>query len=187
MQKRPALSEQSLLAHIFSPKKNPLPTGLRACAIALSKGRKAARVNAYNKMPAVKQEILKRSGKRDAFLSGNITFTDAKKSLREIAVEKGVAKPVRVRAPRRGKDKPRVGQSIRRQSVERANEIALSLLATLRRAGKDPVVPTVVAGSNFIQEDDAETLDYEGIKERARDKGYEMIINGSTFNPYWYN
>ncbi len=187
MAKRPPLSEQSLLAYIFSPKKNALPTGLRARPITSSKGRKAARVSAYNKMPAVKQEVLKRSGQRDAFLAGTITFTDAKKLLRQTAVQKGIVKPVRARAPRSGKDKPRVGPSLRRQSIDRANEIALTLLAVLRRAGKDPSVPTVVAGSNFIQEDDVLSLDYEGIKERARDKDYEMIVNGSTFNPYWYN
>lgn len=178
MAKRPGLTEESFLAHLFSPKKNALPTGLRARPIALSKGRKAARVNAYNKMPAIKQEVFKRSGLRDAYLRGEISFTDAKKALRGKAVEKGIVKPVRSR----GKKAP---VTPHRASVN--GMVAQALLRTLRLAGKDPRVATVVAGSAFIQENDAVGLTYAQIKERASDPDFMMTVDGTSFNPYWYN
>lgn len=177
--KRPSLSEESFLAHLFSPKKNALPTGLRARSITGTKGRKQARVNAYNKMSPLKQEVLKRSGQRDAFLRGEITWTDAKKALRTAAVQKGIVKPVRVRAP---KPKP----MSRRQALDAS--MAQALMATLRRAGKDYDPATVIAGSMFIQEDDVLTIDYNTIKTRARDSTYMMVDeSGTQFNPYWYH
>lgn len=178
MAKRPALTENNLLAHIFSPKKNALPSGLRARDIAFTKGRKKARVNAYNKMPAIKQEILKRSGQREAFLKGEITFTDAKKALRPKAEQAGVVKPVRQRVP---KAKP----ISRRAALDGQN--ALAILNTLRRAGKEPNVARVVAGMAFVQEDDIEELTYSQIADRASDPSYEMESGGTRFNPYWYN
>lgn len=176
MAKRPALTAQSFLAHVFSPKKNPLPTGLRARPVAVTKGRKAARVNAYNKLPAVKQEVIKRSGLRDKFLKGEVTYTDARKLLREVAVQNNVVKPLRTPKPKR-------------MSLSRARQgyIAQYLLTTLRSAGKNPRVPTVYAGSQFIEDDDVETLTYSQIAARAADENYVVNINGERFNPYWYN
>lgn len=176
MAKRPTLTTQSFLAHIFSPKKNPLPTGLRARPIALTKGRKAARVNSYNKLPAVKQEVIKRSGLREKFLRGEVSFTDARKTLREQAVKASIVKPLRTPKPKK-------------MSLSRARQgyIAQYLLNTLRSAGKTPRVPTVYAGSQFIEEDDVETLTYSQIAERARDERYVVTLNGERFNPYWYN
>ncbi len=178
MAKRPALTENSFLAHLFSPKKNPLPTGLRARPVVQSKGRKVARVNAYNKLPALKQEVLKRSGKRDAFLRGEVTYTDAKKALRGTAVERGVVKPVRTRAP-----KPQPLSKGR----ARSGEVAQFLMYQLRRADKDYDPATVVAGSMFIDDPDVTSLDYQGIKDRASDPDYMITVNGSSFNPYWYH
>jgi hypothetical protein len=178
MAKRPALSDNSFLAYLFSPKKNALPTGLRARPITATKGRKVARVNAYNKLPAAKQEVIRRSGLRDAYLRGEVTFTDAKKSLRPKAESLGIVKPVRTRGKATG---------IRQMNTRSAGSIALHLLRTLRSAGKSPSVPTVVAGSNFVQEDDVMTLTYTQIKERAKDTDYMMVVDGKEFNPYWYN
>jgi len=178
MTKRPALSDESFLAHLFSPKKNALPTGLRARPVAAAKGRSVARVNAYNKMPAVKQEVLKRSGLRDAFLKGQTTYTEAKKALRPKAVAKGVARPVRARIAAKPKkiDKARA----------RAGYIAQAWAYQLRRAEKEYNPATVYAGSQFVEEADAESLTYAQIKERASDPDYVVTINGNTFNPYWY-
>jgi hypothetical protein len=178
MQKRPTLSEDSFLAHLFSPKKNPLPTGLRARPIAQAKGRRVARVNAYNKMPALKQEVLKRTGLRDAFLKGDVTYTDAKKWLRDTAVHKGIVKPTRVRQP---KPNRRIS---RREAIE--GLYAQHILHQLRQAGKTHNPATVYAGTIFMEEDDIESLTYAQIKDRAADPDYIMTRNGHTFNPYWY-
>lgn len=176
MAKRPALTAQSFLAHVFSPKKNPLPTGLRARPVAVTKGRKAVRVNAYNKLPAVKQEVIKRSGLRDKFLKGEVTYTDARKILRDVAVRNNVVKPLRTPKPKR-------------MSLSRARQgfIAQHLMFEIRRGGKEPNPATVYAGSQFIEDDDAETLTYAQIKERASDPDYVVKLNGESFNPYWYH
>lgn len=178
MAKRPALSDESFLAHLFSPKKNALPTGLRARPVVVSKGRNKARVNAYNKMPAVKQEVLKRAGLRDAFLKGETTYTEAKKALRPKAVEKGVARPVRAKIAAKPK---RIDRSRAREGF-----IAQAWTYQLRKAEKEYNPATVYAGSQFVEEADAETLTYAQIKERASDPNYVVTINGNTFNPYWY-
>ncbi len=178
MAKRPALSEESFLAHLFSPKKNALPTGLRARPVVVSKGRSKARVNAYNKMPAVKQEVLKRAGLRDAYLKGETTFLDAKKALRPKAVEKGIVRPVRT--------KKQVVTGPRRNSRATAGSIARNAMIQLARAEREFQAPTIIAGATFVQEDDADKLTYDQIKERARSSDYEIIVDGQTFNPYWY-
>lgn len=182
--KRPALTEDSFLAHLFSPKKNALPTGLRARPIASSKGRRVARVNAYNKMPAVKQEALKRSGLRDAFLKGEVTYTDARKALRGKAEERGIVKALRARGAKAKTSA--LSAAIKKRRKEEAYTFSQHLMSQLRRANKQHDPSTVVAGSFYIQEDDVETLDYEGIKERAKDKNFEMEIGGHSVNPYWY-
>lgn len=96
---RPALSDASFLAHIFSPSKNPKPTGLRHRILKGSKGQRKARINAYNKMPAEKQAVIDRSGMRDRYLKGEVTYTDSKKALRESGVQQGLVKPLRQRQP----------------------------------------------------------------------------------------
>jgi hypothetical protein len=101
MARRPALTDGSFLSHIFSPKKNPLPTGIRHRKIVSTKGRVKARVNAYNKMPAKNQEVLARTGQRDAYLRGETTLVQARSKLRETAIKLGVAKPVKSRGGKR--------------------------------------------------------------------------------------
>lgn len=178
MAKRPALTEESFLAHLFSPKKNALPTGLRARPLAAAKGRKAARVTAYNKMPALKQEVLKRSGLRDAYLKGEATFVQAKAVLCPKAVEKGVARPIRVRKAK--------APVVVRNDRARAGSIARNAMIELARAEREYDAATIIAGSTFNQNDDADRLSYAQIKERAKDKDYEILVDGQSFNPYWY-
>lgn len=179
--KRPSLTDESFLAHLFSPKKNALPTGLRARPVAQTKGRKVARVNAYNKMSAVKQEVLKRSGQRDAYLQGKATFVEARKKLRDVAVGKGVVKPVRRRGP-----KPPVKIS-RRDALDAM--IAQHFVAALKRGEtRQEVDPQgVFKRVPYIQENDLELLDRQTIIDRASDPQYIMTVNGHEFNPYWYH
>lgn len=92
---RPAFTEISFLAHVFKPSKNPRPTNLRKTTLKPMKGRKTARVNAYNKMDSVKQYILKLSGKKDQYLAGDISFIDAKRQLRTKAVDHNIVRPLR--------------------------------------------------------------------------------------------
>lgn len=92
---RPRLSLSSFLAHVFAPKKNPQPTGLRRSTLKPTAGRRRARVNAFNKMTTVKQQILSYSGAREQYLRGEVTFTQAKQSLRNDAVERSIVKPLR--------------------------------------------------------------------------------------------
>lgn len=95
MAKRPALTEDSFLKHIFSPKKNAQPTGLRKRTLSGLKGRKKARLTAWNKMPATNQAILDRTGNREAYLRGEVSIADAKRQLRLKAVDKGFVKPLK--------------------------------------------------------------------------------------------
>lgn len=98
--RRPALNDATFLAHIFSPSKNPRPTGLRHRILKGAKGQRKARINAYNKMPAEKQAVIDRSGNREKYLRGEVTYTDSKRSLRQSGVQAGHLKPVRRRLPK---------------------------------------------------------------------------------------
>jgi hypothetical protein len=51
-------------------------------------------------MTAEKQAVIDRSGNRERYLRGEVTFTQSKKTLRESAVRLGVVKPLRPRPPR---------------------------------------------------------------------------------------
>jgi hypothetical protein len=94
MPKRPRLTTQSFLAFIFHPTKNPTPSGIRHTSVKASKGRKPARVRSYNKLSAEKQEILRRTGNREAYLKGETTLLNARRELRTEAVTRGITKPL---------------------------------------------------------------------------------------------
>lgn len=101
MARRPRYTLDTFLKHIFSPSKNPQPSGLRKHVLSgLRGGRSKARLNAFNKMPAKNQAILDRAGMRDAYLRGDAKLADAKRVLREQAVQKGFVKPLRPRTPK---------------------------------------------------------------------------------------
>lgn len=95
MAKRPKLSEDSFLKHLFAPSKNPLPSGIRKRKLVGTKGRTKRRLAAYNRMSGANQELLQRAGLRDEYLAGNATLSDARRTLRTTAVEKGIAHPLR--------------------------------------------------------------------------------------------
>lgn len=92
-----AMANESFLNHVFHPKTVPPPKGLRKSYLKPIKGRKVSRVNAWNKLSAVKQRVVIESGQREAYLAGTVTYSQAKGKLREAAVKLGVTKPVRVR------------------------------------------------------------------------------------------
>lgn len=179
---RPPLSDKAFLAHVFSPKKNPLPTGLRKRKIESLKGRKVARVNAYNKMATAKQEILTRTGLRDEYLAGRTTFVDARRNLRETAVNLGVVKPLKTRTPKtpinpiRARIEQMVAQHIKR---------------TLRTSGTFVNENTVDEESVYNDDasDDMLTWDSSQIRYAARrGSEYERLdSSGRKHNPFFYH
>lgn len=190
LMKRPALSEDSFLKHLFSPKKNPLPTGLRKRPLAFSKGRSKARVASYNRMSAANQEVLKRSGLRDAYLKGEATLPSAKRALRDTAVALGFAKPLRQRATTTRIHQPR------QETLD--GLVAQHVARTLAQAGKlvshkfyyrVPFLPSATK-VEVLKWDASKIRAYGGHSEPeylARDTDDELVyIDGAPFNPLWY-
>lgn len=172
---RPALTDATFYAHIFSPSKNPKPTGLRKRTLAGPKGSRKARVNAYNRMPAEKQAVVDKAGFRDRFLRGEATYTDARRALREQAVKAGIVKPVK---PRRPKQPPTtlynqaLIQHLKDEGLDQRplwnEDSTLRRYARLDRSEKRPVLQA----------------DRATIRRRATDSSYE---NEDGINPYWYH
>lgn len=182
---RPPLSEQSFLAHVFGPKKNPLPTGLRKRTFVGAKGRKVSRLNAFNKMSALKQEVLNRAGLREDYLRGDLTYTDVKRRLRTQAVARGVVKPLRTRT------RPRSGGNVvvdRRARLEAM--IAMHLGNTVAAAGRYPNWRTIEEQNEYLDQPREEMTrwDYGQFKYAGRrGSEYERVDNGRTHNPFWYH
>lgn len=183
---RPPLSETSFLAHVFKPKTNPLPTGLRKSALKATKGRKVARVNAFNRMTALKQQIVKRSGMLEEYLNGTATFTDTKQRLRVEAVNRNVARPLRNR--RTGTVRPstktdilaRIADNIWRQTHGKRFTRRDAIDHNVRSYLHDPT-------------SDMETWEYDTITIAAtggevNGKRY-MVFDpaGTAHNPFWYH
>jgi hypothetical protein len=178
MAKRPALTEDSFLKHLFSPKKNALPTGIRKRPIVSSKGRSKSRVAAYNRMSAQSQELLRRSGQRDAYLRGDASLKDARAILRETAVGKGIAKPVR----RAGKPAPIVGTTL-------DGIIANHVIRELKDAGYTPHRANIYDRSQHLPDDikpDVVKWKVGQIRAYAGDGTNVVIVDGESFNPLWY-
>lgn len=186
MAKRPALSEDSFLKHLFSPKKNLLPTGIRKRPITTTAGRIKGRVAAYNRMSATSQEILRRSGLRDAYLKGTVTLPNARKVLRDTAVSKGIAKPLR------GRTTPVKGPSL-------DGMVAMHVATTLAKYGKlvdqkfyhrVPFIPPELK-PEVLKWDASQIRAYggnTGPEYFARDTDGELVyIDGHEFNPLWYH
>lgn len=189
MAKRPALTEQSFLAHLFSPKRNPLPSGLRKTTLVGTKGgRTKARLAAFNRMSPASQEMLKRSGKREAYLKGETSLSEAKKSLREVAVNLGVAKPL----PKAKRKAARVSSSNRSSLDAR---VFNHVREKLRNAGKAVNETRLDEGIALLDDDVAEDIvrrgrewDYGKIKAAARQGSeIEVMVDGHVRNPLWYH
>lgn len=101
-----SLNDAFLLA-VFRPSKNAMPKGIRHTTVKPLKGRQVSRVNQWNKFPGWKQEVIRQTGNTENFLRGKITFTDAKRDLRNVGVSRGTLKPLRVRKLGNLKDKQR--------------------------------------------------------------------------------
>lgn|SRR6478735_5028854 len=180
MTKRPPLSEDSFLKHLFSPKKNLLPTGIRRRPLAFAKGRTKARVASYNRMSATSQEVLRRSGMRDAYLKGEGTLSDAKRALRGKAVEKGFAKPL--------KPKLRLGAPYE-SALD--NRVAAHVAKTLRTTGRNVNVHRLAVGVKHLPHDVKPEVEYwtvGQIRAYAGDSENLVIIPGYAhpINPLWY-
>ena len=183
---RPILSDTSLLAHIFGPKKNPQPTGIRKTKLKGKKGQTKGRIAAFNRMSPVNQELLKRTGRRDEYLRGEISLTDVRKAVRAHAVSLGVAKPTpnMPQLPTRRVQTPMT----RRQMVDKlvARHIKITLSDAGRRysdRGIDERVPRI---PSYIVEH-VQTWDYAQIKAAAgTGSPFEIIEANNRFNPFWY-
>jgi hypothetical protein len=175
--RRPALSDASFLAHIFSPSKNPKPTGLRHRLLKGSKGQRKARINAYNKMPAEKQAVIDRSGKRESYLRGEVTYTDSKKALRESAVRQGILKPVRQKRP-----KISPGQQVYDDAVvEHLKDVGLD---TQPRWDENKVRGRLAVTGKTIKRDIL-ISDRAHIRRQAKKRADEF--EDYDFNPWWYH
>jgi len=182
MAKRPKLSEDSFLGHLFSPAKNPLPTGVRKTTLKGAKGQRKGRVAAFNRMTPFKQELLKRSGTRDSYLRGETTLADAKARLRPQAIAKNLAKALR----------PKTVASPRELPLDK--RIAAFLIRKLHDGGTSkPVNPQTVYDQNpyFGDNADESILSWgSGRIKHAGRKGseYEVVDDqGVTHNPFWYH
>jgi len=191
---RPRLSLTSFLAHVFSPKKNPQPTGLRKTALKWSKGRRKARVSAFNRMDSVKQNVLTYAGKREAYLRGEITYTDAKRSLRNDAVQRGVAKPLRRRY---GQGESRSDALKRRiadllwKTTRPQVPTAYQRMKGLTPASKEEIEENV---DRYLDEPETEMLTWGLGEFQTAARGHE--VNGKRYlvfegpkehNPFWYH
>jgi len=183
MAKRVPLTENSFLAHVFSPKKAPLPSGLRKTTLTgLKGGRTKGRLNAFNKLSPFNQEILKRSGQRDAYLKGETTLVKAKQALRPAAVNLGLAKPVKRRTPAY---KPAGGTLT---GLDRM--IQARFLDKIRDSGRPVNRNTVEKEFVWLDNGTSDMLTWQAAEfRRAGSEGseYEIIIDGVTHNPFWYH
>lgn len=96
---RPILSDANLILAVFKPSKHAVPTGIHHTTVKLLKGRKSARVRAWNKFTPLQQEVIRRTGNRDKYLSGQVTYAEAKRTLRDKGVGAGLVKRTKTSTP----------------------------------------------------------------------------------------
>lgn len=183
MPKRPTLTDSSFLGYLFKPSKNKQPTGLRKTSLTGRTGRNPRRLRAYNKMTAAQQETLKRAGQRDAYLKGESTLADAKRTLRQTAVNLGIAKPVRPRT----KATPVSAVVDRRARLEAM--IQKHLRTVIVDAGRqwnqetsDNEIVYLEPGTDMMDWTYGQ-VSYAG----RRGSEYETFVNGKRHNPFWYH
>lgn len=181
MAKRPTLSEDSFLGFLFSPSKHPQPAGIRKRTLKGVKGQKKGRIAAFNRMTPVKQELLKRSGKQDAYLRGEATLADAKNALRPTAIAKNLAKPLR----------PKAQPAYTQTALD--IRIARYIIRKLDGKTRKPVNTRTVYSENQYLGDNADEgmlVWSEGDIKHAGRRGseYETVdASGNTHNPFWYH
>jgi hypothetical protein len=180
---RPSLTTDSFLGHLFSPSKNALPTGIRKHPLKAGSGRKAGRLAAYNRMSPFKQEVLRRSGQREAYLKGDISFRDAKEALRGEAVTKKLARPLRIK-PTRAASRHALRRRLDTLIADRIREQAIE-------HNKSYSLPHIIENVQYIPDDeydDAVNIDYPDLRIKGRDKSYDITMpDGTVRNPYWYH
>lgn len=176
--KKPRLTDKSFLAHVFGPKRNPVPSGLRERKITSTKGRKTARVNAYNRMTRVNQELVWRSGLREQYLKGEVTLADAKRALRPKAVSFGVAKPA----------KPTPSTSGNLDDI-----VAGHVIRQLRTSGYtvgNKAADNIFDRVQYMKRKDREAArnwSTAQIRKYAGDPNNVVEVYDKRFNPLWYH
>lgn len=178
MARRPKLSEDSFLKFLFAPSKNPLPTGLRKQKLVGTKGRSKSRLAAYNRMSAANQELLKRSGTRDAYLRGETSLQQARYDIRPQAIAKGIAKPLRPPAstPERSLDE-RVAGYVYRSLTHGAGRPRVNGNKIRQRVPHLPadVKPRVLKWTPTQ------------IRAYGADDSNKVMIGKTEVNPLWYH
>lgn len=177
---RPSLSEDTFLKHLFSPRKNPLPTGIRKRDVSYSKGRSKARVNAFNRMSVTNREALKQSGMREAYLRGETTLRDARTALRGTAVQKGYARPVTGTA---SPTAPAVAGSL--DSI-----VTGHVVRELRKAGLHPNPQKLrkrIPHMTNAEKRRVEKMSAAEMRAYASDSDNMIEIDDEPVNPLWYH
>src|SRR4051812_49430576 len=180
---RPILSDTSFLAHVFGPKRNPKPTGIRKSKpLKGVKGQTKVRIAAFNRMSPVSQELLKRSGLKESYLRGQTTLSDAKRVMHAQAATLGLAKPGQpavIRVPR---------PLTRREQIDYqvARHIKITLAHSDKRFSPQGIDARVPHIPDYIVEH-VKTWDYNQISAAAgTGSPFEIIEEGTRFNPFWY-
>lgn len=183
--RRPKLNPASFLKHLFAPKSNALPTGIRARKLVGTKGRSKARLSTYNRMSGRSQEILRQSGMREEYLRGEVSLKDAKAALRKTALNKGYAKPTK--AEKAQEEKTRAFDSHMQHTVWAAAKVSQKLRAN----GKQPNHVNMIKRMALLSDDSlnmAANMDITEIKAYAGDEDNVILMpDGTTVNPLWYN
>lgn len=181
MAKRPGLNDDSFLGHLFAPKKNALPSGIRKRPITGTKGRVKGRVTSYNRMSPVSQEILRRSGLRDSYLKGETSLADARGALRDKAVSKSLVKPTKAQL---AKSRQRIG------TTALDTMITAHVIHEMRQAGYTIDGGAVASRVPYMpQKDKVQATKWKvgQIRAYAGDDDNVIIIDGEEFNPLWYH
>lgn len=182
MSRRPPLSDASFLAAVFSPKKNPIPVGLRHRKLTGVKGRKPSRLKAYNSMSALNQRVLDESKQREAYLRGDVKLTDAKRVLRNKAVDLGIAKPLKTQAP--------VARPVR--GNDKRTRVLDHMWRTLTGSTtRSPVnIGALRRGTLLMTPDQltrALSMAAPEMKSAGRNPDESVEIDGKAINPFWYH
>lgn len=185
MAQRPPLSDSSFLAAVFSPKKNPIPVGLRKSRLASVTGRKASRLKSYNAMSALNQRVLAETKQREAYLRGDVTIAEAKRALRNKAVELGVAKPLRPKVTVTG---PPTSRAVDKRTRV-LDHMWRQLTGTKTR---QPVNIGVLRRGTLMMSPDqlSRALDMAApdIKSAANNPEEAIeVAEGKHLNPFWYH